>query len=636
MLAVEPPDAGVLKIRVLGRLEVVRDGELQSLPASRKARGLLAYLALAGRPCRREELCDLLWEDVSDPRGELRWALCKLAPILGPWLATSRDEVSVRTDNLFVDASRVRHQPEIGLSEAGIRVLLANWRGPALGFAEVPNMQKYSAWWTAEREALTGLRQELWHRLIDFLAERPKEALTAARQLVAEFPFDERAHSRVADALTAIGRETDARSYIEETRLKLSSELGLPPSAIMTDYTVQSGLPRCSAAKKLIKPKPYLYIEPLELTSACENLKACSIETETRLIHELWRSRCVDIITGGARPAFECTSGSIYFLRGTLARVRQRLHLSLQCSKKSGLIIWSALFDLSKSQFGENHTWLGAAIAGIIWAIDSTEAEAEYDHETGAPRPSIARSVLGLLSTASFDANKRAQILLDDMSGTSTEEPAALALSAWCRAQRLIYNWSSNPGEDRADARSMIKAATALCRDSPTFLTVLGAAHSQLSDQVAAQTLLNRSLQLFPYGPLAHSRSGYVALYLDQAEHAIRHFREALRLAPNDPSLFNTLSGVGIAHYIRGEPRAAIEWMEKGLAMNPRAIWIYRTLVPAYFEAGMLTEAECGVKALQAEYPGLSVEAVSNAMVLSRETMGRMSAGLYRSGLPDH
>lgn len=142
MLAVEPPDAGVLKIRVLGRLEVVRDGQLQSLPASRKARGLLAYLALAGRPCRREELCDLLWEDVSDPRGELRWALSKLAPILGPWLTTSRDEVSIRTENLVVDASRVRHQPEMGLSEAGTRGLLDIWRGPALGFAEVPNVQK--------------------------------------------------------------------------------------------------------------------------------------------------------------------------------------------------------------------------------------------------------------------------------------------------------------------------------------------------------------------------------------------------------------------------------------------------------------------------------------------------------------
>src|ERR1019366_4381614 len=58
-----------LEIRVLGELEVLRDGKAVALPASKKTRALLGYLVLAGsRPQPRQRLCDLLWDGPSDPR----------------------------------------------------------------------------------------------------------------------------------------------------------------------------------------------------------------------------------------------------------------------------------------------------------------------------------------------------------------------------------------------------------------------------------------------------------------------------------------------------------------------------------------------------------------------------------------
>src|SRR5262249_33092768 len=58
-----------LKLQFLGDLRVVRAGERVALPPSKKTRALLAYLALNGRPLRREHLCELLWEIPDDPRG---------------------------------------------------------------------------------------------------------------------------------------------------------------------------------------------------------------------------------------------------------------------------------------------------------------------------------------------------------------------------------------------------------------------------------------------------------------------------------------------------------------------------------------------------------------------------------------
>ncbi len=53
-----------------------------ALPPSRKLRALLAYLALAREPVSRSQLCELLWDAPSDPRGELRWCLSKLRRLL--------------------------------------------------------------------------------------------------------------------------------------------------------------------------------------------------------------------------------------------------------------------------------------------------------------------------------------------------------------------------------------------------------------------------------------------------------------------------------------------------------------------------------------------------------------------------
>jgi DNA-binding SARP family transcriptional activator len=74
--------AGRLQIGVLGELRVTSDGRELPLPPSKKTRALLAYLAVAGRPQRRERLCELFWEVPDDPRGALRWSISKIRQIV--------------------------------------------------------------------------------------------------------------------------------------------------------------------------------------------------------------------------------------------------------------------------------------------------------------------------------------------------------------------------------------------------------------------------------------------------------------------------------------------------------------------------------------------------------------------------
>ena len=67
-MCIVPIVASTLELRVLGELELVRAGKALPLPASRKSRALLAFLAVTARPHLRENLCDLLWLGPDDPR----------------------------------------------------------------------------------------------------------------------------------------------------------------------------------------------------------------------------------------------------------------------------------------------------------------------------------------------------------------------------------------------------------------------------------------------------------------------------------------------------------------------------------------------------------------------------------------
>ncbi len=78
---------------------VTRLGAAVAMPKSRKARALLAYLALSGKPQHRTRLSEMFWARAADPRGGLRWALTRLRKLLGPdeaWL--SADAASIRLD----------------------------------------------------------------------------------------------------------------------------------------------------------------------------------------------------------------------------------------------------------------------------------------------------------------------------------------------------------------------------------------------------------------------------------------------------------------------------------------------------------------------------------------------------------
>lgn len=103
-----------LQISLLGEIRVASGGVPCPLPASRKARALLAFLAVTGRPHRRERLCELFWDLPDDPKASLRWALSKLRRVVDApdhrRIIADRERISFDTTDVCIDITSLRRR----------------------------------------------------------------------------------------------------------------------------------------------------------------------------------------------------------------------------------------------------------------------------------------------------------------------------------------------------------------------------------------------------------------------------------------------------------------------------------------------------------------------------------------------
>ncbi len=223
---------GRWRLELLGPLALSRDGQAVSLPASRKVRALLAYLALAGHATSRAHLCELLWDLPGDPRGELRWCLSKLRGVLDEPGQTSRllaegEALRLDGDGLHIDALALGHALQRGvgtLTTDELRAWAACFRGDFLEGLEIPRSPAYTAWLTARRRRFRAARAAVLERLASTLPAASDDAVAAFEAWVQAAPFDARAHQGLLNALAASGRLREGDEHLASVARQYDAE----------------------------------------------------------------------------------------------------------------------------------------------------------------------------------------------------------------------------------------------------------------------------------------------------------------------------------------------------------------------------------------------------------------------------
>ena len=232
-----------MEYRVLGTLEVTRDGEIIPLDST-KQRALLAVLLIhANEVVSTERLIEYLWQDSPPEAGvkTLRFHVSKLRDTLDPDrtgapLATKSPGYSLEVALDSIDASRfeaaVESARELSVSDPAasadlLATALAMWRGRA--FAEF----QYEEFAHSSALRLDELRLAAVEDRIDVeLALGHHFELAAELEaLVVEHPFRERLTEMWMLALYRSGRQAEALRAYQMLRTRLIEDLGADPGS---------------------------------------------------------------------------------------------------------------------------------------------------------------------------------------------------------------------------------------------------------------------------------------------------------------------------------------------------------------------------------------------------------------------
>ena len=227
-----------LRLNVLGPFEARwSDGEAVDIP-SRKARALLAYLAVeSGRAHARELLATLLWGDTGEERARhnLRQALSKLRQCCGGVLASRADTVQIDSDACRIDAlefERLAASDDI----EDLQACLALYRGELLDGLTIRESD-YEDWLLMARARLSRLAYQAADRLARLLVDQDRidEAIEVLERRLSMDPACEPAHRELMDLLARIGRRSDALRQYQICKEALQRALGMEPSAETTE-----------------------------------------------------------------------------------------------------------------------------------------------------------------------------------------------------------------------------------------------------------------------------------------------------------------------------------------------------------------------------------------------------------------
>ena len=226
----------VLKLALLGPLQLTIDDEPLIGLDSGKARALLCYLAVNGRTHSRHTLANLLWGELpeSDARRNLRGVILKLRQLLEPYLQISHQTVAMNPDApVWLDAQAFREGLQMGNQPgAGWQTAVQLYRGEFLQEFYIRQAPDFDDWLQEQRTWFHDQAVTAHHAWAGHLQAQDgyDEGIRVARQLLTLEPTREASHRLLMELLAQSGQRTAALHQFEQCRQLLDAELGVDVS----------------------------------------------------------------------------------------------------------------------------------------------------------------------------------------------------------------------------------------------------------------------------------------------------------------------------------------------------------------------------------------------------------------------
>ncbi len=569
-----------LRLNVLGPFEARwSDGEAVDIP-SRKARALLAYLAVeGGRAHARELLATLLWGDTGEERARhnLRQALSKLRQCCDGVVASRADTVRIDSNACRIDAlefERLAASDDI----EDLQACLALYRGELLDGLTIRESD-YEDWLLMARARLSRLAYQAADRLARLLVDQDRidEAIEVLERRLSMDPACEPAHRELMDLLARIGRRSDALRQYQICKDALQRALGMEPSAETTELfrslkksdtaaTSRSDARGAAPAARSEHPLPTVAVLPFDNLSGPEddyfvNGIVEDITTSLSCFHSLlviargsaFRYRDRDITDREIADEL----GAQYLVRGTLQRAGQRVRINVQLlDAHSGLHLWGHRIERELEDVFALQDEISSTIASTL--AGRVEA-ARLAHARHAPAERLEAYDFVLRGK---DLHHRytpddCRACIDMFERAIERDPAYAVAYAWLACgigQAIAFNLD--------DASKLVDRSEAACE---------------------------RGLELDENEAECHRVLAQVQLTRRNLQRAMWHQERALFLNPNDD---RSVCAMGELLAYCGKHEQAEGWVRKSMRLNPfhpERYWTH--LARALFHLGRCEEA---------------------------------------------
>jgi DNA-binding SARP family transcriptional activator/TolB-like protein len=666
-LRVLPVTGPALELRLLGPLALIKNGLEVPLPASRKARALLAFLAVSEGGVTRSRLCELLWDVPNDPRGELRWCLSKLRGVIDSEkrqrIETKGDAITLDVSDCVVDAVDIVRATESGLDSLDVqqlRALHARFTGDFAEGLETDRNPQFSSWLSGQRRRFrvrhVAVLEQLVRRLADENAGESLEYLEKWLQLA---PFDTRAHELLLNELAQRGRIQEAEEHLATTIRVFEAE-GLDWLPVREAWK--------SARSKTPEPTPNVHPLPSPPPPAGEGtaVRRASIcvmpfidRTGSNILHGgLADGLTEDIITRLAklRMLFVIARGSVYSLgernippdeaarllnvdyvaSGSVRRQGNRITVCVELSEARGArVIWADDFT-----YGIDDLQLALNEIGnkIVSAISDEIEMQERNRAILKPPTSLNaweayhRGLWHVYRFNDADNARAAHFFKMAVDQDRTFAPAHAGLS-FTHFQNAFLQWT--PDRDREIESAYAAANRSLVADDrdPGAHWALGRALWLRGQNEESLSELELSVNLSPNFALGHYTLGFVNAQSGDARAAVASIDQSRRLSPFDPLLFAMLAARAISLVRLQQYNEAATWAVKGASRPNAHVHVRAIAANCLAAAGRFDEGSEIVSSIRRTVPNYQMDDFLSAFRFAPDTAKTFRSYGARVGL---
>lgn len=651
---------------MLGPLALFRDGQALSLPASRKLRALLAYLALAPRPQGRSQLCELLWEGPSDPRGELRWCLSRIrsaidAPERGR-VVTEGDTVALDLADAFVDVAQIAQATREGIETLSLqrqRELAELFRGDFLEGLDVDDSPAFGNWLAGQRRRLRGSQAALLEQLAARVSD--EDALGYLEQWLQLAPFDRRVHERLLAILARTGRLREGEEHVAAAAALFDAE-GL-------DWTSVREAWHAARSGEASRPAGSIIIEasavPAQLEAASSSTRRASIAVmpfvdesaaprerggaADALAHDvttrLAKLRSMFVIAQGSTFALHERrigpeeAGRMlnvdYVVGGSVHTLGERLRVSVELVEtRTARIVWSEVLNHDADGTFEVLDQIGnqivASIAGEIETIERNRAILRPPNSLDAWEAHHR----GLWHMYRFtrDDNARARHFFETAIRLDPTFARAHAGLSFTHFQGAFQGWAERSTEIDSAFSSAGQALMADDRD-PAAHWAMGRALWLRGCDDPAMAELQRSIELSPNFALAHYMLAFMQSQVGDAAAAIASSDCSRDLSPFDPLLFAMFGARALALARLGRFEEAAAWAVKAAARPNAHAHIYAMAAYTLALSGSVDESRVYAAATRRMWPHYTVSDFLCAFRFAADGEALFRTGAKRLGM---